>query len=100
MLSIRPLNFRSSASTLTLAEKLEIARHLEAMGVDVIEAGFPISSEGDFESVRAVAMEVTRSVVCGLARCTPKDIERAGRAGRGPARADEAGARVAALPVP
>src|SRR5947199_3355912 len=71
---------QSPGATLTLPEKLEIARHLEAMGVDVIEAGFPISSEGDFESVRAVAAELTRSVVCGLARCTPGDIERAGEA--------------------
>jgi 2-isopropylmalate synthase len=73
---------QSPGATLTLPEKLEIARHLEAMGVDVIEAGFPISSEGDFESVRAIAGEVTASVVCGLARCTPKDIARAGEAVR------------------
>ncbi|HZN64026.1 MAG TPA: 2-isopropylmalate synthase [Tepidisphaeraceae bacterium] len=71
---------QSPGATLTLQEKLEIARHLEAMGVDVIEAGFPISSEGDFESVRAIASEIENSVVCGLARCTPKDIERAGEA--------------------
>src|SRR6195256_2041548 len=71
---------QSPGATLTLPEKLEIARHLEAMGVDVIEAGFPVSSEGDFESVRAVASEVTGSTVCGLARCAPKDIERAGEA--------------------
>src|SRR5688572_19213896 len=73
---------QSPGATLTLPEKLEIARHLEAMGVDVIEAGFPISSEGDFESVRAIASEIENSVVCGLARCTPKDIERAGEAVR------------------
>ncbi len=71
---------QSPGATLTLAEKLEIARHLEMMGVDIIEAGFPISSEGDFESVRAIAAELTRSVVCGLARSTPKDIDRAGEA--------------------
>jgi 2-isopropylmalate synthase len=71
---------QSPGATLTLPEKLEIARHLEAMGVDVIEAGFPVSSDGDFESVRAIAAEVEKSVVCGLARCTPKDIERAGNA--------------------
>jgi 2-isopropylmalate synthase len=71
---------QSPGATLTAPEKLEIARALEAMGVDVIEAGFPISSDGDFESVRAIASEITRSVVCGLARCTPKDIERAGEA--------------------
>src|SRR5437588_10333603 len=77
---------QSPGATLTLPEKLEIARHLEAMGVDIIEAGFPISSEGDFESVRAIAGEVTRSVVCGLARTTPKDIERAGEAVKDAAR--------------
>jgi 2-isopropylmalate synthase len=77
---------QSPGATLTLPEKLEIARHLEAMGVDVIEAGFPISSEGDFESVRAIAGEVVASTVCGLARCTPKDIERAGEAVRHAAR--------------
>ena len=71
---------QSPGATLTMAEKLEIARHLEAMGVDIIEAGFPISSIGDFESVRAIAGEITCSVVCGLARSTPKDIERAGEA--------------------
>src|SRR6187551_3657881 len=77
---------QSPGATLTLPEKLEIARHLEAMGVDVIEAGFPISSDGDFESVRAIAAEVDKSVVCGLARCTPKDIDRAGEAVKGAAR--------------
>src|SRR5690349_15782632 len=71
---------QSPGATLTLPEKLEIARHLEAMGVDIIEAGFPVSSEGDFESVRAIAAEVTDSVICGLARCHAKDIERAGEA--------------------
>jgi 2-isopropylmalate synthase len=71
---------QSPGATLTQPEKLEIARHLEQMGVDIIEAGFPISSDGDFQSVRAIAMEITASVVCGLARCTPKDIERAGEA--------------------
>src|SRR5829696_2278895 len=71
---------QSPGATLTLPEKLEIARHLEAMGVDVIEAGFPVSSDGDFESVRAVAAEIEKSTVCGLARCTPKDIQRAGEA--------------------
>jgi len=74
---------QSPGATLTIQEKLEIARQLEALGVDVIEAGFPISSNGDFESVRQVAQEVTRSIVCGLARCTPRDIERAGEAIKG-----------------
>src|SRR5258708_15275829 len=71
---------QSPGSTLTLAEKVEVARHLESMGVDIIEAGFPIASDGDFESVKAIASEITRSVVCGLARSTSKDIERAGDA--------------------
>src|SRR6476659_780895 len=71
---------QSPGATLTLAEKVEIARHLESMGVDIIEAGFPISSQGDFEAVKAVASQVTRSIVCGLSRCTPKDVERAGEA--------------------
>ena len=77
---------QSPGATLTQVEKLEIARQLESMGVDVIEAGFPISSDGDFESVKAIAAEITRSTVCGLARCTPKDIDRAGQAVRGAAK--------------
>src|SRR3982750_263033 len=71
---------QSPGATLTLPEKVEIARHLEAMGVDIIEAGFPIASVGDFESVRTIAGEITKSTVCGLARSTPKDVERAGEA--------------------
>jgi len=74
---------QSPGATLTLPEKLEIARHLESMGVDIIEAGFPIASDGDFESVKAIAGEITKSVVCGLARSTTKDIDRAGQAVRG-----------------
>ena len=73
---------QSPGATLTHSEKLEIARLLETMGVDIIEAGFPVSSEGDFEAVRAIAGEITRSTVCGLARCHPLDIERAGQAVR------------------
>ncbi len=71
---------QSPGATLTQPEKLEIARQLEALGVDIIEAGFPVSSDGDFESVHAIASEITNSTVCGLARCYPKDIERAGNA--------------------
>src|SRR5437763_7253656 len=74
---------QSPGATLTLPEKLEIAPHLEAMGVDIIEAGFPASSPGDFESVQAIAAELTRCVVCGLARSTSKDVERAGEAVKG-----------------
>src|SRR5262245_7174218 len=71
---------QSPGATLNLLEKLEIARQLESLGVDIIEAGFPISSEGDFEAVSAIAAEISNSAVCGLARCTPKDVERAGEA--------------------
>jgi 2-isopropylmalate synthase len=71
---------QSPGATLTQPEKLEIAHLLQTMGVDIIEAGFPISSNGDFESVQAIAAEITQSVVCGLARCTPADIDRAGEA--------------------
>jgi 2-isopropylmalate synthase len=62
---------------MNLTEKLEVARALAGLGVDIIEAGFPIASVGDFEAVRAIAAEVTGSIVCGLARCNDKDIDRA-----------------------
>jgi 2-isopropylmalate synthase len=68
---------QSPGASMNLAEKLEIARALEALGVDVIEAGFPIASPGDFEAVRAIANEITMSTVCGLARCNDRDIDRA-----------------------
>jgi 2-isopropylmalate synthase len=68
---------QSPGASMNLAEKLEVARALAGMGVDIIEAGFPIASVGDFESVRAIAAEVTGSIVCGLARCNDKDIDRA-----------------------
>lgn len=63
------------------SEKLEIARQLVRLGVDVIEAGFPISSPGDFESVRRIGAEVGDSaVVCALSRAVPNDIDVAVRA--------------------
>src|SRR3984957_9805099 len=68
---------QSPGASMNIAEKLEVARALAAMGVDVIEAGFPIASIGDFEAVRAIAAEVTGSSVCGLARCNDRDIDRA-----------------------
>jgi 2-isopropylmalate synthase len=71
---------QSPGATLTRPEKVEIARHLEQMGVDIIEAGFPIASDGDFESVRAIAGEISKATVCGLSRTTPKDVARAGEA--------------------
>jgi 2-isopropylmalate synthase len=71
---------QSPGATLTQHEKMEIARQLDLLGVDVIEAGFPASSDGDFESVQAIANEIVNASVCGLARCHPRDIEHAGRA--------------------
>lgn len=67
---------QSPGASMNTGEKLEIARQLVRLGVDVIEAGFPISSPGDFESVRTIAAEVRDAVVvCALSRAIPKDIE-------------------------
>src|SRR6186713_1498545 len=74
---------QSPGASMTKEEKLRIARHLERMRVDIIEAGFPAASDGDFESVRAVAAAVRDSTVCGLARANEKDVRRCGEAVRG-----------------
>jgi 2-isopropylmalate synthase len=66
--------------SMTLDEKVMVAHQLERLGVDVIEAGFPIASPGDFESVRQVARNVRTPAVAGLARCVDADIERAAEA--------------------
>ncbi|GAB3330854.1 2-isopropylmalate synthase [Marivirga atlantica] len=71
---------------LTKSKKLELAKHLEALGVDVIEAGFPISSPGDFQSVRLLAKEIKDASICGLSRAVKKDIECAAEALKGAAR--------------
>ena len=71
---------QSPGASMTKDEKVRIAKALERMHVDVIEAGFPIASPGDFESVHAVASTIKDSTVCGLARALDKDIERAGEA--------------------
>lgn len=68
---------QSPGASMNLAEKLEIARALEELGVDIIEAGFPIASPGDFEAVQAIAQQVRGTIICGLARCNPEDIDRA-----------------------
>ncbi len=68
---------QSPGASMNLAEKLDVAKALAGLGVDVIEAGFPIASIGDFEAVRAIAAEITGSTVCGLARCNDRDIDRA-----------------------
>ena len=67
-------------AAMTLREKMEVARQLERLNVDVVEAGFPVISPGDFESVHTVARELSRPIIAGLARCVPKDIDAAGRA--------------------
>src|SRR3954447_9879754 len=73
---------QSPGISLNATEKLEIAHQLARLGVDVIEAGFPIASPGDFEAVRAIAREVQGPVIAGLARAHPADIERAADAVR------------------
>ena len=71
---------QSPGASMNLDEKLRIAEMLEELGVDVIEAGFPIASNGDFEAVREVAKLMKKSIVCGLARSGRQDIERAAKA--------------------
>jgi 2-isopropylmalate synthase len=73
---------QSPGATMTLEEKLQVAEALDEMGVDIIEAGFPIASNGDFDAVVAVAKQVKTAVVAGLARAIPADIARAGEAVR------------------
>jgi 2-isopropylmalate synthase len=63
--------------SMTASEKLRLAQQLDRLGVDIIEAGFPISSEGDFEAVRTIAGAVRRPIIAGLARAIPADIDRA-----------------------
>ncbi len=74
---------QSPGASMTKDEKLRIARQLERMRVDVIEAGFPAASDGDFEAVKAVASIIKDSTVCGLARANENDVRRCGEAVRG-----------------
>ena len=67
---------QSPGATMTHGEKLEIAELLDEMGVDIIEAGFPIASEGDFNAVSAIAAQAKSATICGLARANYKDIDR------------------------
>ena len=67
---------QSPGATMTHNEKLEIAQLLDEMGVDIIEAGFPIASEGDFNAVSEIAKRAQNSVICGLSRANFKDIDR------------------------
>ncbi len=68
---------QSPGASMNLAEKIRIAEQLEKLNVDIIEAGFPISSEGDFEAVKAIAKKIKKAEVAALARTNPKDIDRA-----------------------
>ncbi|HSE67665.1 MAG TPA: 2-isopropylmalate synthase, partial [Gemmatimonadales bacterium] len=77
---------QAPGNTMTPEEKLRLARQLDALGVDVIETGFPAASEGDFRSVQEIASEIRRPVLAALARCHPKDISLAGDAIRNAAR--------------
>ena len=74
---------QSPGASMTRDEKLRIGRQLERMHVDIIEAGFPAASDGDFESVKAVAEAIKDSTVCGLARANERDVRRCGEAVRG-----------------
>ena len=74
---------QSPGASMTKEEKVRIAKALEKMRVDIIEAGFPIASQGDFDAVKAVADTIRESTVCGLARALDKDIDRAGEALKG-----------------
>ena len=74
---------QSPGATMNLAEKLRLARQLELLGVDAIEAGFPASSQGDFEAVQAIAAQVEKAEVAGLCRAMPADIDRCWEAIKG-----------------
>jgi 2-isopropylmalate synthase len=71
---------QAPGASLTINEKLEIAQQLVKLGVDIIEAGFPVSSPAQFEATRLCAEQVSGAVICGLARTNAKDIEAAGKA--------------------
>src|SRR5262245_37217363 len=74
---------QSPGCSMNLQEKLEIAHALVELNVDIIEAGFPIASPGDFESVREIANTIRGATICGLARCNEADIDRAWEALKG-----------------
>ncbi|MBI3677747.1 MAG: 2-isopropylmalate synthase [Proteobacteria bacterium] len=78
---------QSPGAAMTLDQKIEVAELLDAMGVDIIEAGFPISSQGDFDAVSEIASRTKNAVICGLSRAGIKDIDRAGEALRSAKRA-------------
>src|SRR6201999_4573011 len=77
---------QSPGCSMNVAEKLRLAHQLDQLGVDVMEAGFPIASDGDFAAVQSIAAEIRRPVIAALARAARHDIERAWQALRGAAR--------------
>jgi 2-isopropylmalate synthase len=77
---------QAPGNSLSVEEKVRLARQLDVLGVDIIEAGFPASSETDFRSVQDIAAQVRRPVIAALARCTERDIDLAGDSLRGAAR--------------
>ncbi|HKT54704.1 MAG TPA: 2-isopropylmalate synthase [Caulobacteraceae bacterium] len=89
---------QSPGASMSLEEKLELAKILEEMRIDVIEAGFPIASNGDFEAVRAISEIITESTVCGLSRASLVDIERCAEAIR-PAKRGRIHTFIATSPV-
>src|SRR5437763_7303889 len=77
---------QAPGNTMTPEEKMQVARQLDALNVDVIEAGFPAASAGDYRGVQEIAAQVRRPVLAALARCTDTDIDLAGEALRPAAR--------------
>ncbi|MDL2268129.1 hypothetical protein LJC46_09145, partial [Desulfovibrio sp. OttesenSCG-928-G15] len=71
---------QSPGATMSLTEKIRMARQLDMLGVDIIEAGFAASSQGDMEAIRAIAGEVENARICSLARTVEKDIDSAAKA--------------------
>ena len=69
---------QSPGFSMNTDEKIQLARQLEALGADIIEAGFPIASDDDAHAVKLIAQQIRRPVIAALARCNPADIERAG----------------------
>jgi 2-isopropylmalate synthase len=89
---------QSPGASMTKDEKLRIARQLERLRVDIIEAGFPASSNGDFEAVRDIARAIKDSTVCGLARANQNDIDRCGEAIK-PAKSGRVHTFIASSPI-
>src|SRR3954468_3429102 len=89
---------QSPGAAMTKDEKLRIARALERLKVDIIEAGFPASSNGDFEAVNEIARTIRDSTVCGLARTNEADVRRAGEALK-PARSMRIHTFIASSPI-